>query len=187
MFDGLFEYRLTIYVGLAIVGIVLVALWFRDRRRTWLYALGGLALLAGAFFLLDLTIETPPKQIRRKLQEMAQGVKKKDSKAILAHLSDQFEWEGMNKAEFHKAVDHVLQMDLVTDLVIWDEKFPDSSGKVIFQAKPKGAALGKMEKAFYRIRAEFVRDPDKQWRLKTFTVHDPVNGERIEIRGFLPR
>src|SRR5262249_29825533 len=56
MFDDLFEYRVTIYVILAVAAVIFVALWFRDRRRGWLYGLGVVALLAGVFFLLDLSI-----------------------------------------------------------------------------------------------------------------------------------
>ena len=185
MFDALFEYRVTIYLGLAIAAVSLIALWYRDRRRGWLYGLGGVAVLAGLFFLLDLTIETQNKQIRRKLQTMAQGVKNKDTKAIFDHVSDQFTWEGLNKAQFKEVVDRLVQGGVVNDLVIWDEKFPDADGNVVFMAKPKAPGLLKDE-AMFRVRAKFVRDPDKQWRLKSFTVHNPVNDEKYEVRRFLP-
>jgi ketosteroid isomerase-like protein len=190
MFDPLFEYRVTIYLILAVAAVILIALWFRDRRRGWLYGLGVVALLAGVFFLLDLTIETPSKQIKRKLQQMAQGVRNKDAKAIFAHVSDQFAWEdanNMNKAEFQRRVDRLLQSGLVTDLVIWDEKFPDDSGKVVFMAKPKGPGIPDGgDKYVFRVRATFVRDPDKQWRLKSFTTHNPLNDDRYEVGKYLP-
>jgi len=65
------------------------------RRRGWLYGVGVVALLLAIFFLLDVTIETQQKQIRRKLQEMAQGVKDRKPEAIFAHVSDQFAWDDL--------------------------------------------------------------------------------------------
>jgi hypothetical protein len=185
MFDALFEYRVTIYLILAVAAVILIALWFRDRRRGWLYGLGVVALLAGVFFLLDLSVETPTKQIKRKLQLMAQGVRKKDTKAIFDHVSDEFNWEQLNKAQFKEVVDRLVQNGMVNDLVIWDEKFPDADGSVVFMAKPKAPGLLKDE-AMFRVRAKFVRDPDKQWRLKSFTVHNPINDEQFDVRRVLP-
>jgi len=51
-------------------------------------------------------------------------------------------------------------------------------------AKPKGPNVPENP---YRVKARFVRDADGQWRLKSFTVHNPVNDERIEIGRFLPQ
>jgi hypothetical protein len=184
MFDAFFEYRVTIYLILAVVAVILIALWYRDRKRGWLYGLGVVALLAGVFFLLDYAIETPSKQIKRKLQLMAEGVKKKDTKAIFEQVSDQFSWEGLNKAEFKQLVDRLVETGFVHDLVIWDEKFPDATGNVVFMAKPKSPGLQKDE--MFRVRAKFVRDADKQWRLQSFTVHNPINDDKFEVRRFLP-
>src|SRR4029079_3531801 len=86
MFDALSEYRVAIYLILAVAAVILIALWFRDRRRGWLYGVGVVALLAGAFALIDWGVETPSKQIKRNLQTMAAAVQRKDTKAIFDHV-----------------------------------------------------------------------------------------------------
>jgi hypothetical protein len=182
MLDWLLDSRLTVYLIGTIAAVILLALWFRNRRRGWLYGLGVVALLLGVFAVLDLTIDTPKRQIRRKLREMAAAVKKRDTKAIFAHVSDSFtsdDPEPVTKAQFERRVDDLLKNGVVQDLVIWDEKFPDDSGKVEFMAKPKGPGIP--NEIGFRVRAVFVRDPDGQWRLKSFEVYEQLRNERFKV------
>src|SRR5207247_2570296 len=109
--------------------------------------------------------------------------KKKDADAILAHVADDFDFEGMKKEQFRTVVEALLAKGAVTDLVIWDERFPDAEGGVDFMAKPTAPGQLK-EEAMVRVRARFVREQrDRRWRLKSFTVHNPLNDERYPLRG----
>jgi hypothetical protein len=177
VFDWLFEGRLTVYLALGAGAVLLVALWTRDRRRRWLIGVGVLAGLAGVYFLLDRLVETPTEQIRRKLDEMGAGVKARDAGAIFRHLSDGFRFRGMDKAAFRKWVEPMLEGGQVTEVRIWDVAIPEpprGNGpvRVHFRAKPLGPMTSGVEQAI--VHAEFVRDPDGQWRLKGFEISNPV-------------
>jgi hypothetical protein len=186
MFDWLFEGWPEIYIPLASILLILLALWWRDRNRRWLYGAGAVAALLALYFVLDLAVETSSEQIKRKLHEMARAVQKKDTKAIFTHVSDQFTWDdlaGMKKAQFELLADRLIQSGTVTELVIMDEKLPDRTGRVDFVAKPKGPNIPDAQ--MVRVKALFVRDADGQWRLKSFTLHDYLKGDRIEVGRLL--
>lgn len=191
MLDWLFEGWWGIYLPLIVALLILVALWWRDRRRVWLFASCGAALLLGVYGVLDLAVETASEQIKRKLTEMSRAVGQRDVRAIFAHVSEEFALEdlrGLNKEQFQMVADRFIQNGTVTELAITDVK-PESDGKVVFLAKVKGPQFEQL----FRIRAQFVRDGDKQWRLKSFTVHNPVSNERhdfgrlVNLGGGLPR
>lgn len=173
MTNWLFEGRLTVYLFLAVLAGILVALWTRDRRRKlWLILASVALLLVGVYFLLDRFVETRREQITRKLQEMAFAVKKKDVGKIFQHISDNFQTGSFNKATFRQYADTAMQRG-VDDLQLWDVKFPDDSGKVVFFAKPKSTSRVFGSEIQYLIRAEFAEDSDGQWRLRTFQVFNP--------------
>ena len=167
MFDWLFEGRPTVYLVLGLVAAALVAVWYAyDRRRRWLYAVAGVLALVGLYALLDRLVETRREQITRKLQEMAEAVKKKDAGRIFEHISDRFELGGLNKTTFRQGVEARMKEGWIDELVIWDLTFLDDQGKVSFMAKPKGR-VGENVGAL--VRGRFVLETG-QWRLQSFEV-----------------
>src|SRR4051812_29579654 len=100
MFDWLFEGRLTVYLALAVVALILLGLYWRDRRRWFLFGIGIVGVFVLTYLLLDRLVETNREQITRKLQEMAAGVKARSAERIFRHISDRFTFQGMNKATF---------------------------------------------------------------------------------------
>ncbi len=181
MFDWLFEGRLLVYVILALlVGAFVGVWWAYGRRRGWLYAAGVVVVLIGVYFLLDRLVETAHEQVERKLGEMAAAVRRGDVGRIFEHISEQFRWQGMDKASFRAFVDGHLKSKQVDDLAIWDVKGPDERGEVLFSAKPKGPTLPDFQ---FRIVSEFVLESGGQWRLRTFQVRDPVTNQPITVPG----
>lgn len=173
MFDWLYEGRLTVYLVLAVVGLILLGLWVRDRRRGWLIAAGVVGLLVGAYALLDYLVETRREQIERKVHLMAAAVKKKDVNAIFQHISDRFQLGGLDKAAFRGYVEQAARGGAVTDLKVWGFEFPDATGNVHFFAKPESERyLGGGE--FFLVRARFQQEAGNQWRLTTFNVFKPI-------------
>lgn len=145
----------------------------RKRRGVnpiFLLALVPLVLMLG-YFITDRLVETRREQIQRKLHEMAAGVKARDMDRIFRHISSQFRHEHYDRDSFRRAVDAALRNNLVSEVEVWDLKFLDEGGNVEFQAKPKGGMADGY--TFFRVTAEFVRDPDGQWRMKGFQVFKP--------------
>jgi hypothetical protein len=196
VFDPLFEGRVSVYVALAAAGVVLLLAWWNSRRRHWLFGLGAVVVLAGLYFLLDRLVETDREQIERKVEEMAAAVRARNTAAIMAHVSDQLHRGGRDKAAFGQSVERAIR--LVDAVIVWEFVFPDdfrrpsgvSAGgqartpevaRVGFRAKPLGGQI--RDNPGFNCEAQFVRDPDGQWRLLDFQVFDPLTQERVEIPG----
>ena len=138
MFDWLFEGQPTVYVTLGVVAVLLAALWWRGRRRAWLYALGVVALLAGVYLLLDWLVETRREQITRRLQAIEKAVKAGNGEEVMKQFSSQFDYHGIKRDQFRDMVIARLKSRFIEELTIWEVNIPDASGKVFFKAKPKG-------------------------------------------------
>ncbi len=179
MFDWLFEGQPAVYALLATFGVLFAGLWWRDRKRHWLIGVGIVLVLIGAYFLLDRLVETGREQIERKLPAIARAVTERKPEGVLAHVSDQFSWEGLDKKAFGERLPGWLNQ--INGLKVWDVGLPDGRpqkgkvARVIFYAKPEEGRMS--NEAFVRCEAELVCDPDGQWRLKGFKVFFPPTGD----------
>jgi hypothetical protein len=193
VFDWLFEGRLTVYLLLATAGVLFAGLWWRDREPNWLMGAGAALLLIVVYFLLDRLVETGREQIPNNLQAMARGVKERRADDVLAHVSERFELEGLDKKAFAEAVREALKQRVVDDLyltAIEFEKWPPDEGqpaRVSFNTTAKNVrAYGGQGDALVRCEAEFVRDPDGRWRMKGLKVFSPPNADTpMSLRGYL--
>jgi ketosteroid isomerase-like protein len=179
VFDWLFEGRTAVYCLLGVVAAMLLLVWWRTRKRNVLLAALAVAALAGVYFVLGTLVETPRKQIERKLHEMAAAVQARDADGVFKHIARDFKFRGMDRPQFRGYVDTALQRGIITELVIYDVEWPDGGDgrtrPVEFMAKPKGPVLG--DQPAYRVTAKFVREDDGQWRMQSFEVYNPVAGK----------
>ncbi|HKI31099.1 MAG TPA: hypothetical protein VKA46_04485 [Gemmataceae bacterium] len=184
MFDWLFEARTEIFWLLGILGVILLVVWWRFRKRNLLIAAGAIVALAGVYFLLSKIRETPRAQVERKLHEMADAVKARDTDAIFKHVAKDFTFQGRDRATFRKTVETALKGGTIEELVIYGEEWPDGADgrtlPVTFKAKPK--AWWAQNTLPYPVKAKFVLEDDGQWRMQSFEVYNPVlSKERMEI------
>jgi hypothetical protein len=184
VFDWLFEGRAVVYVPLTLLALALAFIWYSyGRRRAFLYAAGVMVVLIGVYALLDRLVETRREQIERKLHEMARGVKDKNVDAIFRHISDQFDYKGINKATFRTGAAARMRTGWVDKLDIWRIEHLDDQGKVRFQAKPHGR-VG--ENVGTGVEAQFVNE-NGQWRLRSFKVFNPFvdTNQEIDVSEYL--
>jgi hypothetical protein len=184
VFDWLFEGRSVVYWLLAVLAVIFLLAWWRTRKRNFLLAAVAVAVLAGTYFLLSTVYETPRAQVLRKLREMSDGVKAHDAQAIMKHVAADFRYHGSDRDAFRGSVERALKGRQVDEVVIYDERFPDSADKdtlpVEFMVKPK--AWWSENQPAYPVKAKFVREADGQWRLQWFAVYNPVlHNEEIVI------
>src|SRR6266849_845754 len=79
--DWLFEGLWQVYAVLGMGAAVMLILWWRDRRRGWLYGVAVVGFLILLYVLLDFAVETDGEQIGRELQEMSRAVRNRDLNA----------------------------------------------------------------------------------------------------------
>jgi hypothetical protein len=119
---------------------------------------------------------------------MRDGVKARDMKQIFDHVSQDFHFRRHNRTEFRSSAENVLKEQRIEDVLAWDFEPVEisrtkKSARLNFKVKAKGAWRG--SEVFYRCTADFVLDPDGQWRLSNFELFEPfVNtSQPVDIPG----
>jgi hypothetical protein len=198
VFYWLFEGWPSVYVLLLVLGVITAGMWsrngfvlFQEKKRTKSspkpdrrlalppIVLVVVALLIGVYFLLDRLVETRREEIKRKVREMAAAVRTRNVDRIFSHISEQFHLQNMNRATFRGYVEAALENREVEELEVWDEQFPDDSGRVNFRAVPKGGRFG--GGAQFLVRGQFGLDPDGQWRLRGFEITFGLGGDALTL------
>jgi hypothetical protein len=177
MFNWLVEGWLSVYLFLAVVALVLLAVWWSTRQRKYLIAAAVVFALAALYGLLDLAVETDHEQMVRSVREMAASARNKDASGLFDHISDEFRHEGMTKSDLITLAKNAIEHGDVREVVVWDfERGPvsraDRSGTVIFLIKIKSPWT--RDELFLRCKAHFVLESDGKWRLKGFELFDPA-------------
>ncbi len=194
MQNWLLDNLALITILLSIVTLAFVFVWWRTRRRP--YALGAVTAvtLLGLVWLLLYALpllfgETDSQQIERKIRAMAAAVKTRDLDRIFSHISESFHFGSHDKASFRRRSEEVIRAGEVEEVIVWDFQRGDiardkRTGKVSFMVKARASWRG--SEAGYRCDADFVLDPDGQWRMHGFQLFNPFreSKEPLQIPGF---
>jgi hypothetical protein len=183
MFHWLFEGRLSVYLLLATVALVLLAVWWSTRKRKYAIAAAAVAVLAGLYGLLDLAVETDHEQMERKIREMAGSAKNKDANRLFEHIAADFNYNGRTKTDLIALAKNAIGNGGVSEIVVWEFERgevsrDDRSGTIVFLIKMKGPWT--RTEIFLRCKAQFLLDTDRQWRLRRIELFDPINNERVD-------
>jgi hypothetical protein len=184
--DWLFEGRGVVYGLLGMIALALLIIWWRDRRRFWLYGFATVVGLILLYLLLDFAVETDGEQISRHLQDMSQAVRNHNPDAALALVADDFNYEGKNKRDLGALATAHIHNGSLTDVRIRSFHFISRTkdkpplANVTFRVEPKGN-LGGAENWAFICEAQFEQDSKKVWRLKRMRLLDPVR-DNVEIK-----
>jgi hypothetical protein len=181
--DWLFEGLWQIYAALGLIALVLVILWWRDRRRYWLYGLLVVAALISLYMLLDYAVETDREQIGIRLQKMSQAVHNRTLNEGFELVADDAAFQGMNKAEMRGKANEYVNSGRVTDVIVRDFRLESKSGsapevaKVEFMIKVQGNLGGGFNSIPIFCKAQFKKNPTKGWQLSAVELFDPVHND----------
>lgn len=173
---------------LALLALALFVAYWTSRKRK--YAVGAVALIAliALAWVIAHFLPTDRKAIEKAIDDMAAGVRSRDSDAIFSHFAKDFRFRTLDKKAFQQRADTLIRGGVVSDILIlgYDKVAIDRSAKkadLEFRVKPLGSATG--ETLYYLCRARFVLEDDGQWRMQKFELYNPfVESDRaISIPG----
>jgi hypothetical protein len=179
---------------LSIAALALAYVWWRTRRKYYAFAAGAAVALMGLVCLLVYLLpllfgESDGQQIERKIREMAAAVKERNLDRIFSHISRDFRFGSHDKAAFRQRAEETIRRRDVEEVVVWDFERGEiarerRTAKISFMVKARGNWQG--SEAGYRCDADFVLDPDGQWRMRSFQIFNPFreSNEPINIPGF---
>jgi uncharacterized membrane protein len=171
----------ALYLTLLLAALIAGGLWARYRRRSLLVAAGVVVALLVLLFALDRTNESPREQAVRRVNDMAAALTAKNWQGFSEHVSESFDANGMKKADLRRGFDLGVQHGVRA--VAWEfglaepVTYTDESVVIRFDAKaetPSGAPLAK------HIQATFAKDPDGQFRMRSFATFNIVQKKVAE-------
>jgi hypothetical protein len=174
MFDGLVDNAMTVYVLLGIVALCLAALWWKNRKRYYLIALGVVGGSIAVVVLLSFVLVTDRQQIRSTILAMRDGVVAGKPDAVFKHFARDFSLDLGDPKTFIDHATQAIRRRRVEDIVLggFDFEVPPDRGKnalVAFRAH----VLVDGGQVWYLVRTEFVFQGD-QWRMRTIRLFNPV-------------
>jgi hypothetical protein len=178
MLTWIVESTTLLTILLATVALAFVAGWWRTRKSNFLFGAAVALAVIAALFAVGYFVETDGQKLEHSVQEMAEGVKTHKLDRTFAQISESFNYGGIDKKTLCDKVNGTVQVRNVTAVDVWDFQTEEVSrekrtARVHFRVKPRGN--WDAEGMTYRCVADFVLDPDDQWRLKTFNIYDPVS------------
>jgi hypothetical protein len=192
LFDWPFDNCLSISLVLGAAGLGLAFAWYRTNQ--YAFGLGSVivvALLVIFFVLFFIYGETARDQVERKVRELVAGVDNKDVDKIFQNISDRFEYTQdstkLNKQQLRSYAVEALRRPELKGMIADDirvDPIDRDAGKasVLFRVIIKG---DNDRIPPFQVKAEFILDPDKQWRMKSFTLHNMM-GDQSQISLPLP-
>lgn len=181
-------------VLLSIIALALAYAWWGTRRRRYALGTGAAVALIGLLYLLIYLLplvfgETDGQQIERKVREMAAAVKARDLDRAFRHISRDFRFGSLDRTAFRQRAEEAIRHENVDDVLVWEFERGEISrqtrtAKVSFMVKVRGNWRG--SEVGYRCDADFVLEPDDQWRMRGFQIFKPFmeTNEPIHIPGF---
>jgi hypothetical protein len=150
------------------------------RRDLILFLVGAGALVT--LFAIDHFVESPREETTRKIKEMASASKARNIGDITKHMAESFYYNGRNKSETRELFNRILEntnfggVDVTAFSRDEFQEIDDKTAKVRFEVWPTGFGLPEFR---YSCWATFVKEPDGQFRLKTFDLYQGAGDKPV--------
>ena len=183
--ETFFEDPFYVYVFLALLGLVVVGVWYSRRRTGLLLWLALLGAIGAGVYVLERAVVTDREQIRAALDEMAAAAARQDMDAIARHVDEKFRvfdsyvGRGLGKAATLLAARGALAMWSIREVRFVGD--PEDDLQIDGRSHAEGTVRttllygkGKLPRRYYRAwRLEWVRRADG-WKLRRAELSDDV-------------
>ena len=171
----LFEDPFTVYLVLVLVEVVLVGLWYGQRKKAYLAWMLAPAVLAAGAWWLERAVVTDREQILAALDEIARAAERHDTDTLAGYLDEDYRGWGVRKigaVALAKAATLKWRVRKVTFLGTpeIDVRGKDQADATIWMMVGYTGGLGEGN---YPLgwRAEWVKRPDG-WKVRRATLMD---------------
>ena len=171
----------VVLVAFGVVVLAVGGLWVRYRTRALLAAFAVLLVLLVGWVAAALLAESPREEAVRRVNAMADAVTKKDWAKFGENVSKSFEKGKLRKVDLKGYFDQGTAYDLRA--VAWDFALTDpprvTDTEVVIRFDGK-AETARGEPLVRHFEATFVKDPDGQFRMKTYRAFNYVQKNQPE-------
>ena len=171
-----------VYLLLVMAAVGLGFACWTTRRGKYLIALIGVIALIVAVWLPDRAVVTDHEKMVANVQVMAENVERRDLDRIFSLISSQFRIGNMNRQDFRKWCQQRMTQENIINVRVWDllpAEIDQAAGTAQIRFMVKGDGNWTRGGEFFRCRAFFVRDPDGEWRLRSFELFNPERDPNV--------
>jgi hypothetical protein len=171
MLGWLVDNAVLLYVLLGFVGVLLLLLWWQNRTRRHVIALGVVAFLAALVFLLTRLVVSDRQVLLRTITRMADDLEKRRDDDFFHNVSQSFRHNVMDVKSFHEYVRGKLKHYEVKRFHVYkfevDQLVPRDKAKARFHIQVEGNWEDSPPPM--RCEAEFVWE-NERWCLRGFKL-----------------
>jgi hypothetical protein len=181
------DWYTPLIVILALLALALFVAYWNSRKTKYLAGVVALMVLIAGAWLIAHFLPTDRKAIEAVIDDMAAGVRTKNSDQVFRHFAKDFRFRSMNKKEFESRAEPVIRSGPVRDILILDYDKVEISrsakkADLVFRFRPD--ISGEDRQMPYQCEAVFVLEDDGQWRMQTFEVYFLIgNRQQVPIPG----
>jgi hypothetical protein len=175
-------------VILALLALALFVAFWNSRKTKYALGAGAALGLIVLVWLIAHWLPTDKKAIQAVLNDIAAGIRARNSDRVFANIATDFRYRTFNKSSLRAAAGPRIRTGAVEDLEIRNLEMTSLSRKdkkadVEFNVRPIGVTASGRE--FFLCRAVFVLEDDGVWRMRTFELYNPFveQNRAIDIPG----
>jgi len=175
----------SLYLLLMLAVIIAGGVAAKYQSRKSLLAFLGIAALLLALYLVDTFVESPREQATRRVQMMAQAAQAGDVDGFVAQTSQRYNANGRTRDSFRDGIPWHLIREHRPTVTTWNfsrddfQELDNGDIEIGFEAKAE-APSGMMWKY---ARAQFTKEPDGTWRMKSIEFYNPATKQKEPLPG----
>jgi hypothetical protein len=182
MIGWLVDNAVLFYVILGFLGVLLLVLWWQNRTRRYLIALGVVAFLAALVFLLTRFVVTDRQSLANTILRMSDDLEKHRTGDFFQNVSKSFRHEAMDVKSFRGYVQSRLNQFRVKRFHVFkleiDKLVPKDKAKVSFRIQVEGS--WEEPPPPMRCDTEFVWE-NERWCLLGFKLFYATLGNEFHL------
>jgi hypothetical protein len=189
MLGWLVDNAVFLYVLLGFAAVLLLVLWWQNRTRRYLIALGVVAFLAALVFLLTLFVVSDRQVLVRTVTRMADDLEKHRAAEFSQNVAKSFRHSDppMDAKEFREFVARNLKAFKVKTFHVGsfkvDKLVPRDKAKVSFHIRVELDAFREANVPPMRCESEFVWE-NERWCLQGFKLFPVGLGNEFHLSQF---
>ena len=166
-------YAILLY---AIAAMIAVAVWYRRRDRKSHVAMIAVLAIVAALIFVSYKLESPREEAIRRVNGVIDAMNRFEAGQAVEHVSETFNYRGAVRSSLQRAQLNQILRDRQARISAWDfarddVQYDPSGNTVTIGFNVNVSGHDGSRPGFY-VRATCIKDPDGQYRLSGFIVHE---------------
>lgn len=167
--NWLFDSPFTILLGAVAIGFFLGVAWVQTGKNAFLYAIGGIALVAIGLLIMERTVETDAEKVRKLLYQIAAEIEANDVDRVVKRVvTSRPELAEAGKREMKGYTFTQVQITKIHSITEHPDKQPPSVVAQFNVLVGVGSSGMEVDNQPIFFKVTFWKDTDDQWKIADY-------------------